>query len=87
MRWGREKPKGFIDDAQSYSVVCDVHAKLLSCQVDPIQIGNTCFCQEHDKEGSAYDSSGDLMDTGMLNVETAGGAPGRWAESLDQGRL
>jgi hypothetical protein len=49
MRWGREKPKGFIDEAPSFSVVSEMHAKLLSCRVDQIQIGNPCYCQEVDK--------------------------------------
>jgi hypothetical protein len=85
MRWGREQPKGFIDDVQSYPVVSDVHAKLRRVELTEIQIGNPCYCQEHGREGSAMIQAVRTNRRVSSECGSAGAALGRWAERAGQG--
>jgi hypothetical protein len=66
-------------------VVSEAHAKLSSCRVERIQIGNPCYCQELDERAVLLIQRCVLMDVGMLKVEIAG-EPRQWAERLDKGR-
>jgi hypothetical protein len=85
MRWGREKPKGFIDDVQSYPVVSDIHAKLRRVELTEFQIGNPCYCQEHGREGSAMIQA--VRTNRRLGSEcgSAGAALGDGLKGLDKG--
>jgi hypothetical protein len=49
MRWGREKPKGFIDDVQSYPVVSDVHAKLRRVELTEFKSGIPVIAKSTDE--------------------------------------